>query len=126
LEAVLSNQFQTLGIPIDRLCRNQTFGPLGTEDSGEIDVFLQNGDTVVLIEVKTKPIHEDVRDHIERIKKYRLYGNDNRRIIGAVAGGVVANDVANYAHKKGLYVIVQSGRAVEIIAQPEGFKAKEW
>jgi len=119
-------QFQALDIAIHSHCRNKTFGARGTSESGEIDVFLENGDIVVLIEVKTKLTDDDVRDHIERLEKYRRYGKDRRRIIGAVAGAVVADDVIRFAHGQGLYVIVQSGEAVKIIAQPEGFKAKEW
>jgi hypothetical protein len=41
-------------------------------------------------------------------------------------GAVVSDDVVKFAHKQGLYVIVQSGEAVKIVAPPEGFKAKEW
>jgi len=119
-------QFQALNIPIHAHSRDKTFGTRGTEESGQIDVFLENGDIVVLIEVKTKPTQNDVHKHIKRMKKYRLYGNERRRIIGAIAGAVVHDEVAQFAHKKGMYVIVQSGEAVEIIAQPEGFRAKEW
>ena len=119
-------KFQALNIAIHAHSRDKTFGTRGTSESGEIDVFLENGDLVVLIEVKTKPAQGDVRDHIERMKKYRLYGNDKRRIFGAIAGAVVPDKVAEFAHKQGMYVIVQSGEAVEIIAQPKGFKAKEW
>ena len=118
-------QFQALDIAIKSHCRYKTFGTRGTSESGEIDVLLENGDLVVLIEVKTRLTHDDVRDHIERMKKYRCYGNDKRRILGAVAAAVVSDDVITFAHKQGLYVIVQSGEAVEIIAQPEGFVAKE-
>jgi len=39
---------------------------------------------------------------------------------------VIAENVINFAHDNGLYVIIQSARAVEILAQPEGFKVKEW
>jgi len=119
-------QFQALNIAIHAHSRDKTFGTRGTSESGEIDVFLENGDLVILIEVKTKPTQDDVREHIERLKKYRLYGNDKRRILGAIAGAVVPDKVAEFSHKKGMYVIVQSGEAVEIIAQPEGFMAKEW
>ena len=119
-------QFQALNIDIVAHSRDKTFGKRGTEESGQIDVFLENGDLVILIEVKTRLTDDDVREHIERMQKYRLYGNDKRRIVGAVAGGVVSDDVAKFAHRKGMYVIVQSGEAVEIIAQPEGFKAKAW
>jgi len=119
-------QFQALNIPIKSHCRYKTFGTKGTSESGEIDVFLENGDCVVLIEVKTKPSEDDVRDHIERMKKFRLYGNDKRRILGAIAGAVVSDDIAKFAHNQGLFVIVQSGEAVQIVDRPEGFVAKEW
>ena len=119
-------QFQALNIAIHSHSRDKTFGTKGTNESGQIDVFLENGDIVILIEVKTKLTADDVREHIERLEKYRRYGKDKRRILGAVAGAVVSDDVIKFAHKQGLYVIVQSGEAVEIITSPEGFVAKEW
>ena len=119
-------QFQALNIAIKSHSRNKTFGTRGTGESGEIDVFLENGDLVILIEVKTRLTDDDVREHIERLEKYRLYGDEKRRIMGAVAGAVVSDDVIKFAHRQGLYVIVQSGEAVEIITSPEGFVAKEW
>ena len=119
-------QFQALNIAIKSHSRDKTFGVRGTDESGQIDVFLENGDIVVLIEVKTRLTDDDVREHIERLEKYRLYGDDKRRIMGAVAGAVVSDDVIKFAHRQGLYVIVQSGEAVEIVKPPMGFKAKEW
>jgi hypothetical protein len=119
-------QFQTINIAIKSHSRDKTFGIRDTDESGQIDVFLENGDLVVLIEVKTKLTDDDVREHIEQLEKYRLYGDDKRRIIGAVAAGVVSDNVIKFAHRQGLYVIVQSGEAVEIVTPPKGFKAKEW
>ena len=64
------------------------------------------------------------------MEKYRRFvdadGKNGKRFIGAVAGTVIAENVINFAHESGLYVIIQSARAVEIIDSPEGFKAKEW
>ena len=119
-------QFQAPGIAIKSHSRYKTFGTRGTSESGQIDVFLENGDLVILIEVKTRLTDDDVRNHIERMKKYRSFGGDQRRIMGAVAAAVVSDDVIKFAHKRGLYVIVQSGEAVKIITQPEGFVAKEF
>ena len=65
-------QFQALNIAIHSHCRDKTFGTRGTSESGQIDVFLENGDIVVLIEVKTKLTDDDVREHIE-INKNGLY-----------------------------------------------------
>jgi len=67
---------------------------------------------------------------LEKIEKYRIYAdarwNDPTRFIGVVAGAVVTDEAKDFAHGNGLYVIVQSGEAVEILQTPEGFKAKEW
>ena len=50
----------------------------------------------------------------------------NTRFIGAVAGAIVNDDVIKFAHKNGLYTIVQSGETVEIAPVPDGVQAKEW
>jgi peptidase E len=64
------------------------------------------------------------------MEEYRIYADarwkDTTRYIGAAAGAVVEGDAIKFAHENGLYVIVQSGEAVEIVPVPEGFKAKEW
>jgi len=99
-------QFQDLGIDISSLSRDKTFGKRGTEESGQIDVFLENGDLVILVEVKTKLTDDAVREHLERLEKYRLYGNEKRRIQGAVAGAVAPGNVIRFAHRQGLYVII--------------------
>ena len=85
----------------------------------------------ILISVKTTLETKDVSDHIEKIEEYRRYTQargicEHQRFIGAVAGAVVKGDAAKFALKNGIYVIVQSGKAVEIVAPPEGFVAKEW
>jgi len=45
---------------------------------------------------------------------------------GAIAGAVVDEEAIKFAHENGLYTIVQSGEAVDIVPTPEGFKAREW
>ena len=92
---------------------------------------MENGAIVILIEAKTTLKTDGVSDHIERLEKYRRYINENgdgdqRKLIGAVAAGAVAENVIKYAQKKGLYVIAQAGRTVEIVTPPEGFTAKKW
>jgi len=122
-------QFKALGHNIITHSRSKNFGEEGTEESGEIDLYLENGDVAVFIEVKTKLTNSDVLEHVERIQKYRDWietkGGDKRRFIGAVAGAVVERHVAKFALKKGFYVIVQTGVDTEIIA-PKEFVPKEW
>jgi hypothetical protein len=65
------------------------------------------------------------------MKKYRNYIDEKgdekpKRYVGAVAGAVVRKNAMDFAHKKGMYVIVQSGEAVEIAPLPKNFRVKEW
>jgi len=125
------SQFRDIGYKVTARSQNKEFGEKGTKDSGEIDLLLEDGDVAILIEAKTTLKIDEVREHIERMEKYRRYidagtSGEKRRYIGAVAGTVVAENVINFAHENGLYVIVQAARDVEILPLPEGFKAKEW
>jgi len=123
-------KFEALGYgDLDRCSEKQTFRNKKLGIKGEIDLFLENGDIAILVEVKTTLEIKDVRDHIERLEKFRRYSDargDKRRFVGAVAGAVVSDNVADFALENGLYVIVQSGEAVEIVTPPEGFVAKKW
>jgi hypothetical protein len=131
------DKFRKFGYKINRLSRNAEFlGPDGNV-LGEIDLLLVDGNTDILIEVRTKLEITDVQEHIEKMEKYRHYintkeytdgmeGEKNKRFVGAVAGAVVRENAMDFAHKKGMYVIVQSGEAVEIAPLPKNFKVKEW
>ena len=129
-EGNLVDQFRTLGHRVKTHSQKKKFGEKGTADSGEIDLFLEDGDVAILVEAKTTLKMDHVNEHIKRIEKYRRFadaeGYVKKRFIGAVAGTVITENVINYAHEKGLYVIIQSARAVEILSQPVGFVAHEW
>jgi hypothetical protein len=95
----------------------------------EADFFLENSIYAMPIEVKTSMDNEDVDEHLERIIKIRNYldaHNDSRKLLGAVAGGVVPPGTVRYAQKKGLYVLLQSGDSMAIADGGAGFKAREW
>ena len=124
-------QFQKLGYhALDDYCENKKFGNKSLGIRGEIDLFIENGDIAILVEVKTTLETVDVRKHIEQMEKFRrcvdAKGIDQRRFIGAVAGAVIKGDAAEFAMENGLYVIAQSGEAFKIIPPPEGFTAKKW
>ena len=123
------DKFQTLGYEITQYHRNTKYEYKTLGIRGEIDMLLENGEIAILIEVKTSLETADVRRHIDRLEKYRRCADargDKRRFIGAVAGAVVKDEAMDFAHENGMYVIVQSGEAVEIVPVPEGFQAKEW
>ena len=101
----------------------------GRQVLAEVDFFLENGEYAMAVEIKTELSIGDVNEHLERILKIRKYMDeraDNRKLVGTVAGGVVVENVMNYAHKKGLFVIIQTGDSVAVADMPQGFKAREW
>ena len=123
-------KFQDLGYDVGGCSQNKFFENKDLGIRGEIDLLLDDGDVAILIEVKTTLETADVRNHIERLEKYRRYldarGIDKRRIIGAVAGAVVKDESVTFARENGLYVIIQSGKAVEIVTPSDEFTVKEW
>jgi hypothetical protein len=93
----------------------------------EIDFLLENGKKAMLVEVKTRLLTEDVKDHIERLEKMRKYSDlkgDKRSFLGAVAGVVMSDNVKEYAVGQGFYVIEPSGETFDIT--PPKNEPKEW
>jgi hypothetical protein len=95
----------------------------------EVDAFLENGDKVMIVEIKATPTVKDVNDHVRRMEKMRQYADlrqDRRAYLGAVAGVVMSDSVKNHALKNGFFVAIPSGDTFNII-RPEGkFHIKEW
>ncbi|MDR0327699.1 MAG: YraN family protein, partial [Planctomycetaceae bacterium] len=125
------NQFRALGHHVITYSRRKIFGEPGTDATGEIDLFLEDGDIAILVEVKTRLKTDGILDHIERMEKYRkcmdMSGSGaQKHYIGAVASPSVEENVIKFAHKKGFYVIVQTGDLFEIVKPPEGFSPKTW
>jgi hypothetical protein len=91
----------------------------------EMDVVLENGEFVIVVEVKTEPSLSDIQKHIRRLQIFRRdrdtsSPNDNKKIFGAIAAAVFPDEVQEAALQAGFYVIVQSGDTVKIDV-PEGF-----
>jgi hypothetical protein len=102
--------------------------PRNPKTDTEVDILLENGDIVVVVEVKSKPKEKDVNDHVKRLEILRRHADDKqdkRRYQGAIAGAVMSEAVRRYIFKKGFYVIEQTGDTIQINI-PQGFKAREW
>ena len=93
----------------------------------EIDLLVVNNENVVVIECKSNLSVEDVNDHLERLEKVKrlLPRYNNCKVLGAVAGMVIPDNVATFAIKKGLYVIGQNGDHLEL-RNEQSFTAKAW
>ena len=126
--ADLWKKFNELGYTFTKQAPRMKFYENG-QVLAEADFFLEDGMYAMPVEIKTELSLSDVDDHLVRIGKIRHYmdtRNDERKLIGAVAGGIVSENVLHYAQRKGLFVIQQTGDSVAIASMPEGFKAREW
>ena len=127
-EPELAKKFYEIGFNFDSQVSRKVFKENGFFVA-EADFFLENGEYAMPVEVKTELSISDIDEHIERLAKIRKYmdaRNDNRKLVGAIAGEIVAENVLRYAHKKGLYVLTQTGDSVAIAVAPNNFKRQEW
>jgi len=82
----------------------------------EVDLLVVNDTDLVAIECKSNLSVDDVNEHLERLGRLKrlLPSYAGRRVMGAVAGMVIGDEVGRYAYRKGLYVIGQSGDQLTI------------
>jgi hypothetical protein len=125
----LLKKFRKLGLVFNKVHQQSKIEDENNKTIAEVDITLENGDKVMLVEVKSKPTTEDITDHIKRIEKVRKHAdshNDKRKFLGAVAGMVFNDDIKKFAMKNGFYVIEPSGKTF-IITPPEGeYTPREW
>ena len=123
----IKEKFNELNFNFDTVSRNIEISD-ASKCFTEIDILLENGETVMVVEVKAKPLEKDIDEHINRIEILRRRAdnhNDTRHFQGAIAGAIMTDAVRNYIHKKGFYAIEQSGDTVKITI-PEGFVPRKW
>ena len=123
----LLEKFRECGLKFHESMTNRVFSDDDSKFLFEVDVFLQNSDTAMLVEIKTKYTIKDVKQHIERLEKMRAYANlrsDRHVFLGAVAGVVMTPNVKEYALGQGLYVVEPSGETLSIT--PPQTRPREW
>jgi hypothetical protein len=123
----LKEKFNALGYVFEKSSPNVLVESIDRQICTEIDVFLENGDCALAVEVKTQANINDIREHVERMEKLRRYfdlHHDTRKLYGAVAAAVIPGNVHDYALKQGFYIIRQSGDNVSI-EKPRG-KPRAW
>ena len=91
----------------------------------EVDLLVVDDEVCVAVEVNSHLLIDDV--NIERLGQFKRAFSHYRsmRLHGAVAAMVIAENVARYASRKGLFVLVQSGESVAI-ANDRGFQPSVW
>ncbi|RME15932.1 MAG: hypothetical protein D6799_05450 [Bacteroidetes bacterium] len=83
----------------------------------EFDIIAENGDEVVVVEVKTSLSQKDIDHFIDKLKKFHLIFPEykNRKIYGAVAYIRTHPETTKYAYRKGLFVIRAVGENAKIL-----------
>jgi hypothetical protein len=100
--------FQERGIDIHEVQRNVSAKRNG--EGIEIDLLVVNDVDVIAIECKSNLSIDDINEHLERLEKLKrvMPAYLNKNLMGAVTGMVIPENVAQYAYKKGLFVISQT------------------
>jgi hypothetical protein len=113
----LTEQFKKFGYTFTKTQRDIVIADYVNDIHTEIDALLENGDYVVVVEIKTKLIPAHIDEHIERIEKVKknaeLHG-DKRKFLGAIGAAVVSPAERNYTLKQGFFLIEQSGENIKI------------
>ncbi|CAK0772301.1 DUF3782 domain-containing protein [Gammaproteobacteria bacterium] len=93
----------------------------------EIDLLLINTTDAVAIEVKSALSIDHVNEHLERMDRFKMLfpHHAHLNVHGAVAGMVVPEEVAAYAVKCGLFVLVPAADTMQLFNTPE-FQPKTW
>ena len=115
--------FKNSGIGIDRIyqeCARAT-RPEDGQDTMEIDVLYENCQVMVATEVKTTCNKFDVDEFIDKMKRFKenFPSFADKTVYGAVAAIKYNQGAAEYARKKGLFVLTFSGEDTFTMREPE-------
>ncbi len=117
--------FQQRGIEVHEVHQNVFMKRDNVE--AEFDLWVVNDGVAIAVECKSHCSVDDVKEHLDRLKKIKtlLPYYEKIQVMGAVAAMVMPDDVARYAYRKGLYVLAQSGETM-LVKNDEKFKPKMW
>ena len=118
--------FQERGIAVHHLFRRALAQQNG--NSMEIDLLLENRTQAVAVEVKSQFGVEDVNEFLNDLAEFRRFfpKYEGYSIYGAVAGLDIAQDVARYAYRRGLFVISVTGNQLVRILNDEKFRPHDF
>ncbi len=119
--------FRSRGLEVHQVMRDVAAVNLDGEEGIEVDLLITNAETAIGVECKSRLTLEDVREHLERLSKFkRLFPQyAGYRLMGAVAAMVLPDEVARYAYRQGLFVLAQSGDSI-LIRNDDRFTPHEW
>jgi len=119
--------FQDRGWPVHQVLPNIVAYDDDRRFVMEIDLLVVDTATAIAVECKSHLTQADVDEHLERLSTFKRWFPQYApyALLGAVAAMVLPDEVGRYAYRKGLYVLAQSGEAVEIRNDAK-FQPKNW
>ena len=124
----LCEKFNKFGFTFANVTLRHTISD-GKKTITDIDVLLTDGDSIMAVEVKTKPNLNDIERHINRMElilKYPSRTTQGAKVYGAIACAIIDEDIKKAIFDAGFYVICQTGDNVNIIPPPDSFVPKYW
>ncbi|MBF0099026.1 MAG: DUF3782 domain-containing protein [Magnetococcales bacterium] len=118
--------FTNRGIEVHKVSRRvEAYLPGGRKM--EIDLLVDNTDSIALVEVKSKLAVDDVRAHLGKMSEFKEFFPEHagKRAFAAVAAMVIEENVCRFAIHSGLFVIEQVGDTLRM-ANDAQFQAKVW
>jgi hypothetical protein len=108
--------FQGRNLPVHQVQSNLVAYGDDRQSRMEIDLLVVDTGTVIAVECKSRLSCEDVDEHLLRLQGFKACFPQYKpyTLLGGVAAMVLAEDVSRYAYRKGLFVLAQSGDAMEI------------
>ena len=94
----------------------------------EVDMYLENGDCIMAVEIKADPKEKDIEHHIKRLEILREYRNrhkDTRKIRGAIAVAILPAGFKKQMLDAGLYILEQAGDTIKMDI-PRDFVPRDW
>ncbi len=121
------NLFRERGINIRYTSRRIEVEDEKGRKIAEFDIFLENDDELVVIEVKTTVKKEDVDWFLEKMSRFKEWFPKYKRykVYGAIAGISFDEGVDRYAYRMGLFVLKSEGGIIRIANDPD-FSPRVW
>ena len=127
VEPAVVKLFCARGLPVHQVLRRLE----AVDDDGqllsEIDLLVIDSDTAVAVECKSHAGVADVREHLARLADFKRHfpRYADLKLQGALAAMHWSREAQRYAYRQGLWVLAQSGEAVEV-KNDAAFQPRVW
>ncbi|MDR2641789.1 MAG: hypothetical protein LBC74_03230 [Planctomycetaceae bacterium] len=121
--------FNELGFNCYEVARNIEIKDDNYRVLAEIDLLLDNDNTMIVIEMKSKPRMSDVPHHTKRLEisheHITKHNKPGKKIIDAITGAIFDSKTKAEAISAGFYTITQSGNTLKLDVPPD-FKPRNF